>query len=187
MVIEFKQPRRSERQILLNAAKRVIQKHLKPEGMNTEDIIKVLTPFLIYIKKYGAGVTGNSLRKSHDFISLLLTLLGKLTPREIMTYYPITKDFTAERYELKGYRHTIEYINTLDKDRPIAASADTAEQVISFIWEYQNPYIRALGVAHMIALDTFQELAGKPTFEEIMYYGSLINPAPQFEIIKGGK
>jgi len=183
MVIELKQPARSERIILLRAAKKAAGRYLKEEGMTKEEIIKVLHPFLLYLKRYGLESTGNSLKINHDFATLLMQLIGKLTPREIMTYYPIIKDFKAEKYEIKGYRHTMEYLKTLDMDKPIGT---TPEEVITFIWEYRNPYFMALGLAHMKTLDTFQAIRGQYTGIEMLEHGSRINQAPQFTVIKGG-
>lgn len=187
MILEFKQPPKTDQQILLGVCGRTSKKYLKSEGMTTEEIIKVIHPFLLFLRRYGMKLTGNNLRISRDFTALISQLLGKLTPREIMTYYPITKDFTAERYEIKGYRHTIEYLETLEMDKPLGATAEEAGRVMDFLWEYQNPYIKTLGIMSIKTLDKFQEIRGAQTLQDMILQGGKIRPAARLSVIKGGR
>lgn len=182
MIIRFTKPPQTKKEILLHAALKEIRKNYKPENMSSLEVIRAITPFLMYLQKYGLDVTFNTLKNSYEFLKVIATLLGRLTPREIMTHYPITKTYQGERWEIKDYYYTLEYLSTMRMDEPVGTSF---EDVFNFIWEYQNPKIKALGIALMKSLDKFQALSGKETFTQYLSRSSNEPPRTKLKVIKG--
>lgn len=183
MILEFKKPKRTKETIHLDAIIKQMKRYYKPGEMSSSDIAKVITPFLIYLRKYGLSSTFGTLKNNQQILTIITALLGELTPNEIMLYYPVTKYYRGRKWEVKDYYSTLEYISTIPPNKPIGQSF---EEVFSFIWEYQNPHIRALGVAIMKNLDKFQEMTGRETFKNYL----MRTPDPSkldFTVIKGGK
>ncbi len=182
MIVRFVKPPRTKKVILLHAALKEIRKNYKPDNMSSLEVIRVITPFLMYLQKYGLDVTFNTLKNSYEFLKIIAALLGRLTPREIMIYYPITKTYHGEMWDIKDYYYTLEYLSTIRMDEPIGTSF---EDVFNFIWEYQNSKIKALGIALMKSLDKFQALSGKETFIQYLSRSSNESPRTKLKIIKG--
>ncbi len=61
----------------------------------------------------------------HDFqlISVVKGLVGKLTPREFMTIFPINKKFDGDKYQMKDYFSTMESIEEIGMDTVIGEDA----------------------------------------------------------------
>lgn len=183
MILEFKKPKPTKEAVHLNAIINQMKRYYKPGEMSSSDIAKVITPFLIYLRKYGLNSTFSTLKNNQQILTIVTALLGELTPDEIMLYYPVTKYYQGGRWQVKDYYSTLEYISTIPSDKPIGKSF---EEVFSFIWEYQNRHIKALGVAIMRNLDKFQEMTGKETFKE--YLVRVPEPSKlDFTVIKRGE
>lgn len=183
MILEFKKTKQTKEAVYLNAIINQMKRYYKPGEMSSSDIAKVITPFLIYLRKYGLSSTFNTLKSNQQILTIVTALLGELTPSEITLYYPVTKYYQGGKWEVKDYYSTLEYLSTIPSDKPIGQSF---EEVFSFIWEYQNPHIKSLGVSIMRNLDKFQEMTGKETFKDHL----MRVPAPsklEFTILKGGK
>lgn len=182
MILEFAKLPRTKKEILLHAALKEIRKNYKPENMSSLEVIRVITPFLMYLQKYGLDVTFNTLKNSYEFLKIIVALLGRLTPREIMTYFPITKTYQGEKWEEKDYYYTLEYLSTIPMDEPVGTSF---EDVFNFIWEYQNSKIKALGIALMKSLDKFQTLSGRETFEQYLSRSSNEPQRTKLKVLMG--
>lgn len=82
------------------------------------------------------------------------TELEKLTPREFITIFPITKDYS--KWEgCKNYFTVTEDIKRWDKDKPIGEPAS------EFLWEYLNRDIMEYMVEYMSAMSDCMRLEGK--------------------------
>jgi len=182
MIIRFTKPSRTEKEVLLHAGLKEIRKNLKSENMSSLEVIRSITPFLMYLQKYGFDVTFNTLKNRYEFLKVLTTLFGRLTPREIMIYFPISKTYQGEKWETKDYYYTLEYLSTIHMDEPIGTSF---EDVFNFIWEYQNSKIKALGIALMKSLDKFQTLSGKETFMQYLSRSSNEPQRTKLKVING--
>lgn len=183
MIIEFKQPKKSKEGIYLEAIMNQLRENYKVEGMGTPEIIKCITPFLIYLNKYGLDSNFKTVKDHHLMLRIMTILIGRLTPREIMTYYPITKRYDGEKYEWKDYYYTKEYLQGVALDEPIG---EEFEKVFTFIWEYQNRHINALTLTLMGNLDKMQEMTGGTTFENFIMNTLQETPTTKLEVIKGG-
>lgn len=60
--------------------------------------------------------------------------MAQLTPKEFMQLFPINKTYDGAKNERKDYFSTMEFIRSLEQDKPIGGS----KALESFLWEYWN-------------------------------------------------
>jgi hypothetical protein len=94
------------------------------------------------------------------FISFINEAIGKLTSAQFMTIFPIDKEFDGEKWEMKDYFYTIDYINSIGMDSLIG------DNVTEFLWEYYNMSVRLYNVRSMSALSDMRRYQGKPSIME---------------------
>ncbi|NWO14670.1 hypothetical protein [Virgibacillus sp.] len=114
----------------------------------------------------------NSMPKKREYDEILSAFqlasaikgtMGKLTPKEFMNIFPIAKEFDGDKYEMKDYFYTKEYIETLDQDKPIG------ENVHEFLWEYMNREIMNFSVKILCLMSDLRRAEGHlGLFEEFM-------------------
>ncbi|RST59684.1 hypothetical protein D5F11_011310 [Siminovitchia terrae] len=73
-----------------------------------------------------------SLVSDFQFMSSVKSLMGTLTPKEFQTIFPIDKEYDGEKYEMKDYFYTKDFINKFGEDKVIG------DEITEFLWEYQN-------------------------------------------------
>lgn len=95
-----------------------------------------------------------------NFASAIKQIMGLVTPKEFMNIFPIDKDFKGYKYEMKDYFYTIDYINTLDQDKPIG------DKVLEMTWEYQNMEIMHFTIAIMGFMSDIRRFEGKRSIME---------------------
>ena len=88
--------------------------------------------------------------------SALKQMIEQLTPNEFMNVFPVKKDYDGEKYGVKDYFYTMDYINSLERDEPIQNS-------LMFLAEYHNDEIHALNVNMMMNLSYLRQMQGKPS------------------------
>ncbi|GAA0455447.1 hypothetical protein [Alkalibacillus silvisoli] len=120
---------------------------------------------------YGVKVVnGSPETKTHDddlaifnTISALKELIKQLTPNEFMNMFPVDKDFKGYKYEIKDYYSSMEYVNTLDLNKPIG------DNVLMLLGEYMNKDIHRFFVKSVISLSHLRQHEGHiDMFEEFM-------------------
>lgn len=62
----------------------------------------------------------------------VMDLLKKATPKEIMTLFPIEKEYDGAKWGQKDYFYTAAYLKSLDSDRPLGVNVE------DFVWHYYN-------------------------------------------------
>jgi nucleoside diphosphate kinase len=92
-----------------------------------------------------------------QFMEIIQGFMGMLTPNEFMQIYPIDKFYNGSRYSMKDYFSTMNYINGLDRDKPIG------KEILKFIWEYQNLEICNFVVETMEYISRLRRLDGEPS------------------------
>lgn len=60
--------------------------------------------------------------------------IARLTPKQLMYMYPITKEYDGERWGTKDYFYTVERLKRWPEDKPIGDAQDVA----CLLWDYQN-------------------------------------------------
>lgn len=100
-----------------------------------------------------------------QLISTIHYFMGILTPMEFMNLFPITKEYDGQKYEWKDYFYTMDYIKTLDPDKPIAPIGQD-DKILHFLWEYRNIEIERFTVNGMTCLSALREFEGQPSLME---------------------
>lgn len=96
-------------------------------------------------------------------ISALKDLIKQLTPNEFMNMFPVEKDFKGYKYEMKDYYSSMEYVNTLDLNKPLG------DNVLMLLGEYMNRDIHRFFVKSVINLSHLRQYDGHlDMFEEFM-------------------
>lgn len=87
-------------------------------------------------------------------ISALKDLIKQLTPNEFMNMFPVEKDFKGYKYEMKDYYSSMEYVNTLDLNKPIG------DNTLMLLGEYMNRDIHRFFVKSVISLSNLRQYEG---------------------------
>lgn len=170
-------------QLYLQAFVSTNQKAIE-KGIYTHDDIKKLVFY---------GVRYANTRCHHDistleeaegfykFITAISDFIGYLTPNEFMNIFPISKEYDGYKYECKDYYYTMEYLNTLERDKPIKEQSIDNGSVIGFLWEYHNWEIRRFAVTLITSLSRLQKLQGQPTVTDKLFDMFSIEPLTLYE------
>lgn len=122
---------------------------------------------------YGIKVYGSWQRKvKHPSSELLenqfylnetiLDGMKYITPRQFMGWFPIAKTYDGERWEMKDYFHTMDYINSVGIDEPI-------KEPMEFLWEYVNDDTRNFLINHTCVMsDIRKQETGMGIMEEYL-------------------
>lgn len=94
------------------------------------------------------------------FSQSILYAMKKLTPKEFMNIFPIAKEFDGDSYGTKDYFYTMDYLKSLDMDKPIG------ENILEFLWEYHNWTISIFNVEVIGFLSDFRRLQGKTSLAQ---------------------
>ena len=101
----------------------------------------------------------------------ILSIMGKMTPREFIETFPITKDFRGHKYEMKDYFTVMECINAnYPMDKPIVPdSEDTHETMFKFLMEYSNVHTDRLAIAIMMNISDLHRMnTGNDILDDFM-------------------
>lgn len=131
--------------------------------------VTVLKRVVLYgvkmINRMPESVNMNDCKICFDISSYIKDCVGFLTPNEFMTVFPVAKDFDGHKYEIKDYFYTMDYINKLDRNKPINEQVDPLE----FLWEYQNWEVHHFNIEVMRYLSNLRQADGHlGLFEEFM-------------------
>lgn len=70
-----------------------------------------------------------------SMIEAIKFCLAKLTPRELIQIFPVTKTYDGEKWSSKDYFYTMDTLNKHGLDKPIGESLD------EILWDYSNDVI----------------------------------------------
>lgn len=138
----------------------------------SEDQGQDVKPYIIKLIVYGVKavntkpavefITREEALNEFQFISVIMDLIGTLTPADFMSIFPIEKEYQGHRWGTKDYFYTRDYINTLERDKPIGEATDSLE----FMWKYSNWEIRCFNVAAMCNLSKLRQMQGHPSLAQ---------------------
>lgn len=130
-------------------------------------------------------------RNLYDSIDRVYNFIGFLTIRDLVTMFPIRKDYDGEKYQCKDYFYTVEALSKMDWDKPIGR-----DNVFNLMWDYQNEDLYRITIEYMIAIsdlhrkqtgmglaDEFAEMFDIPSYS-INKDAGLIQDNQTGEIIK---
>lgn len=97
-----------------------------------------------------------------NFLESVKMLMGQLTPRELMSMFPIEKEYDGEKFGCKDYYFTIEKLKDFDLDAPLGAEA-----LEELLWDYQNNDLFAFSsAAFSIISNMYKAQTGKGIMEQ---------------------
>ncbi|AZO96185.1 phage infection protein [Halocella sp. SP3-1] len=155
----------SKYELYLNAYNKTLE-GFDRDKCKDEDIISITKKLVLY----GVKAINNKIKKEYnlpgelerrfEFIDITKDLMGTLTPKEFMNVFPIEKDYDGHKYGAKDYFYTRDYIQTLEQGEPIG------EEILNFLWEYQNDEILEFSVEMMSCVSDLRRMRGKPSIME---------------------
>lgn len=97
-----------------------------------------------------------------NFLECVKMLMGQLTPREMMSMFPIEKEYDGEKSGCKDYFYTIEKLKDFDLDKPLGE-----EGLENFLWCYWNDDLFAFDmVAFSIISNMYKAQTGRGIMEK---------------------
>lgn len=97
-------------------------------------------------------------------IQLVDMELKKMTYRELVNIFPITKFYKGDKWDTKDYFYTMNYI------KEHGGLDAYIEDPFNMIWDYQNKYIRKFGVKWMDYVNyKMQDTTGIDVFEAFFH------------------
>lgn len=112
--------------------------------------------------KYSVGTrTKEEINNDFNLMECVKMLMGQLTAREIMSMFPITKEYDGEKWKCKDYYFTIEKLKDYDLDSPLGQDG-----LEDFLWDYWNHELFAFDATAMsIASNMYRLQTGKGIME----------------------
>lgn len=96
-------------------------------------------------------------RNLYDSIDRVYNFIGFLTIRDLVTMFPIRKDYDGEKYQCKDYFYTVDVLSKMDWDEPIGR-----DNVFSLMWDYCNEDLeRILGEYMCLVSELHKKKTGK--------------------------
>lgn len=131
-----------------------------------EEIKDLLKKVIVYgvkfinTKEYPEYISKEEAAEDFDFICSVKDMMSRLTPKEFIQIYPISKEYEGHKYGMKDYFYTRDYINTLDQRKPIG------DEIMHFLWEFHNWELTDFNVEIMQCMSRINRLNGEPTLAE---------------------
>ena len=143
----------------------VIKKALENNNYTHDDVKKMAFYGIKYTntQRVDNMHTSEEAEDFHKFVMAVSEFIGRLTPNEFMNIFPITKEYDGHKWGMKDYFYTMEYLNTLERDKPIKDQNIDNGSVVGFLWEYHNWEVRRFTVKLATALERIQAAQGLPT------------------------
>lgn len=96
-------------------------------------------------------------------VDMLMDIVCRLTPAELMNIFPIEKIYDGKKYGCKDYFTTMEALQAYDLNEPIK----TKEKVESLLWDYMNVTVMEYQVNRMRVIGELYRLhTGKCLVEQ---------------------
>lgn len=86
----------------------------------------------------------------------LTDMMAVLTPTEFMQLFPIPKEYDGNKYGMKDYFSTIEYVKGFPQDEPIGE-----ENILDFLMGYYNPDILKFEVGMLSIISGIRRMDGQ--------------------------
>lgn len=115
--------------------------------------------------------TLEQVKSDFSLLECVKMLMRQLTPKEIMSMFPITKEYDGEKYCCKDYYFTVKKLKDFDMDVPLGDKG-----LEDFLWSYWNDDLFAFdAVSFSIISNMYRSQTGKgiaETWLEDMGVGS---------------
>ncbi|MDN4875998.1 hypothetical protein QYM23_24580 [Bacillus cereus] len=109
------------------------------------------------------------LKDKLQLIGYLQVLMKKITPREFINMFPITKSYDGDKWEKKDYFFTMNRAKELGMDTPIG------EKILEFLYDYENWDITCFTISSMTIMSRLRRAEGKKSLAEDFFEDSGID------------
>lgn len=93
-----------------------------------------------------------------NWFFMTLHAIGFLTADELISIFPIEKDFNGKRYEMKDYFYAKEQISKIQRDKPLY---DIGSEIIELLPNLNNNILMNLSVGFVMASNIKRKMEGK--------------------------
>lgn len=93
-----------------------------------------------------------------NWFFMTLHAIGFLTVDELISIFPIEKDFNGKRYEMKDYFYAKEQISKIQRDKPLY---DIGSEIIELLPNLNNNILMNLSVGFVMANNLKRKMEGK--------------------------
>ena len=93
-----------------------------------------------------------------NWFFMTLHAIGFLTADELISIFPIGKDFNGKRYEMKDYFYAKEQISKIQRDKPLY---DIGSEIIELLPNLNNNILMNLSVGFVMANNLKRKMEGK--------------------------
>lgn len=136
----------------------------------------ITTSFITLFEENENNKDIESLIFNRTLLQFILRLLEGLTPRQVLTVFPIEKSFNGYKYGLKDYYSSMEFINDLGIDKPL-----TYETAKKFLMECMiGRFMFNVGVSMMSLVSDYNNW----DINDVMGFIQDIKNEPHLKIIK---
>lgn len=155
-------------QIYINSLLNVYKKVLGIRSFTVDDTKKLVLYGVKYVNTQCDNEfnTVDDAERFHGLVMATHDVIGLLTPNQFVNVFPIEKKYNGYKYQSKDYFYTMNYLNSLERDKPIKDQSMDGGTVLGFLWEYCNMEVREFTVALMTSLSRLQRLNGEPTITD---------------------
>lgn len=149
--------------LYMKAFSNTLHAYMADQEQDVKPFIKKMIVYgvkAVNTKKESEAITQEDAERDFQYVEIIKSFMGSLTPGEFENLFPIKKDYKGHKYECKDYFYTRDYIENLDQDKPIG------EEITMFLWEYTNLEISMFTVNCMSYMSSLRKLAGEPSLME---------------------
>ena len=106
-----------------------------------------------------------SLEESQAIFNLIDTVfmvMGYIKLKNLVTTFPIKKEYDGEKWDCKDYFYTIDVLSKMDMDKPVGR-----DNLLELLWDYQNDDLREAYVEFICATSAiYRSQTGKGLAEQ---------------------
>lgn len=100
----------------------------------------------------------------HSMIKTLERAIQRLTLRDILSFFPIGKEYNGKRWQCKDYYTAMELVNDIGMDTPLSERPDV--NIISLFSDLNNPHLLNFVVTYLCIVDASRRKMGKVSLIE---------------------
>lgn len=100
-------------------------------------------------------VTYKELKDLFNFIVMLKNIMRYITVNDLISLFPIIKEYNGEKFECKDYFSTKKYLETLNLENCLLENID------DFLWNYYNQDLMNLSIKELLILDKLRKYEGE--------------------------
>lgn len=143
---------------------RIFHNALESYKKDSQDSIKRIVfyglKYINTIEKTEEQLNCNEIQEQIEITDAIKLSVSQLTPNELVTIFPIEKDYDGHKYGCKDYFYTIEKIKEMGLDKIIG------NKIEDLLFDYQNKEIRDFSVyCMMLYSDLMKIKTGKGIME----------------------